>query len=163
MFLEYRLLGTRKTSARNIMLLKSESELGTQWGPEVHRQLCHSPALYPWTSHLIQSLGPPIYKVNGGFPSGLEGKEPACNAGDLGSILGSGRPPGEGKATHSSIFAWRKSMDRGAWWATVHGVAKSRAWLSNQHVHFHTLDEIISQVPPDYEFSFYEFAYHSNG
>ena len=67
-----------------------------------------------WTSHLIQSLGPPIYKVNRGFPSGSEGKEPACNAGDLGSISGWGRSPGEGKATHSSIFAWRKSMDTGA-------------------------------------------------
>ena len=34
-------------------------------------------------------------------------------------------------ATHSSILAWRIPMDRGAWWATVHGVAKSRTQLSN--------------------------------
>ena len=37
----------------------------------------------------------------------------------------------EGMATHYSIPAWRISMDRGAWWATVHGVAKSWTWLSN--------------------------------
>ena len=42
-----------------------------------------------------------------GFPCDLAGKESACNAGDLGSIPGLGRSPGEGKATHSSILAWR--------------------------------------------------------
>ena len=36
----------------------------------------------------------------------------------------------EGVATHSSILAWRIPMDRGAWWATVHGVANSRTQLS---------------------------------
>ena len=42
-----------------------------------------------------------------GLPWWLEGKESACNAGELGSIPGLGRSPGEGKATHSSILAWR--------------------------------------------------------
>ena len=41
------------------------------------------------------------------WSGGSDGKEPACNAGDLGLIPGSGRFPGEGKATHSSILAWR--------------------------------------------------------
>ena len=41
-----------------------------------------------------------------GFPSGSDGKEFACNEGDLGSIPRLGRSPGEGKATHSSILAW---------------------------------------------------------
>ena len=40
--------------------------------------------------------------------------------------LGWEDPLEEGMATHSSILAWRIPMDRGAWWATVHGVAKSR-------------------------------------
>ena len=40
-------------------------------------------------------------------------------------------PLEEGMATHSSIPAWRIPMDRGAWWATVHGVAKSRTGLSD--------------------------------
>ena len=42
-----------------------------------------------------------------GFPGGSDSKESACNAGDLGSVPGSERSPGEGKATHSSILAWR--------------------------------------------------------
>ena len=37
----------------------------------------------------------------------------------------------EGMATHSSILAWRIPVDRGAWRATVHGVAESRTWLSS--------------------------------
>ena len=57
-------------------------------------------------------------------------KNVSANGGDkidLGSIPGSGRSPlEEGMATHSSILAWRIPMDRGAWWATVHGVTKSR-------------------------------------
>ena len=42
-----------------------------------------------------------------GFPGGSDGKESACSAGDLGSITGLGRSPGEYMATHSSILAWR--------------------------------------------------------
>ena len=42
-----------------------------------------------------------------GFPGGPDGKESACSAGDLGLILGLGRTPGKGTATHSSILAWR--------------------------------------------------------
>ena len=62
-----------------------------------------------------------------GFPGGSDGKESACNAGNLGLIPGSGRFLEEGMATHSSILAWRIPMDRGAWWATVFGVAKSHS------------------------------------
>ena len=42
----------------------------------------------------------------------------------------------EGMATHTSILAWRIPMDRGAWWATVHGVSKSRTQQSDFHFHF---------------------------
>ena len=59
-----------------------------------------------------------------GFLGGLDVKESACNAGHLSLIHGLGRFPGEGQATHSSIIAWRIPVDRGAWWATVHGVAE---------------------------------------
>ena len=58
------------------------------------------------------------------FPSGSEVKASACNVGDLGSIPGSGRSPREENATHSGIVAWRNSMDRGAWQATVKMVAE---------------------------------------
>ena len=63
-----------------------------------------------------------------GFPGGSDGKETACNVGDLGSIPGSGRSPGEGMATHSSIFAWKIPWTEGP---TVHGVTKSRTQLSD--------------------------------
>ena len=66
-----------------------------------------------------------------GFPGGSDSKESTCNEGDLGSILELGDPLEEGMATHSSILAWRIPLDRGAWWATVHGVSKSQTRLSD--------------------------------
>ena len=63
----------------------------------------------------------------------VKGKESACNVRHLGSTPGLGRSPGGGHGNpwHSDILAWRIPMDRGAWWGTVHGVAKSRTRLSN--------------------------------
>ena len=61
-----------------------------------------------------------------GLPGGSDSKESACNAGDLGSVIGLGRPPGEGKGNPFQYSFLEKSMDRGAQQATVHGVAKSR-------------------------------------
>ena len=54
------------------------------------------------------------------------GKESACNAGDLVRSLGWEEPLEKGMATHSSILAWKIPMDRGAWWAIVDGVTKSQ-------------------------------------
>ena len=59
-----------------------------------------------------------------GFPGGSEVKASACNAGDLGSIPGSGRSPGEGNGNPLQYFCLENPMDRGAWWATVHGVTR---------------------------------------
>ena len=53
-----------------------------------------------------------------------------CNAGDLGSISGSGNPLEKGMATHSSILAWR-IPDRGAWRAAVHVITKSEIQRTN--------------------------------
>ena len=61
-----------------------------------------------------------------GFPGGSDSKEFACNAGDPGSFHGSGRSPGEGNGNPLQYSCLESSMDRGAWWATVHGVPKSR-------------------------------------
>ena len=66
-----------------------------------------------------------------GFPGGSEVKAPACNTGDLGSISGSGRFPGEGNGNPLQYSCLENPMDRGAWWATVHGVAKNRTQLSD--------------------------------
>ena len=61
-----------------------------------------------------------------GFPGGLDSKESAYNAGDLGLIPGWGRSPGEGNDNPLQYSFLENPMDRGAWWATVHGVAKSQ-------------------------------------
>ena len=60
-----------------------------------------------------------------------DGRAFTCNAGDLGSIPGSGRSPGEGNGSPLQYSCLENPRDRGAWWATVHGVTKSRTWLSN--------------------------------
>ena len=65
------------------------------------------------------------------FICGSPDKESASSVGDLGSILGWEDPLEEGMATHSRILAWRIPTDREAWWATVHGVAKSQTRLSD--------------------------------
>ena len=65
------------------------------------------------------------------FPGGSDSKEYACNVGDLGLILGLGRCPGEGNGNPLQYSCLEKPMDREAWWATVHRVAKSWTQLSN--------------------------------
>ena len=65
------------------------------------------------------------------FPGGSEVKASASNAGDLGSIPGSGRSPGEGNGNPLQYSCLEKPMDGEAWYATVHGVAKSRTRLSD--------------------------------
>ena len=59
-----------------------------------------------------------------GFPGGSDGKESAYSAGDLGSIPGSGRSPGEGNGNPLQYVCLENPMDREAWQATVHGVTK---------------------------------------
>ena len=66
-----------------------------------------------------------------GFPGGSEVEASACNAGDLGSIPGSGRSSGDGNGHPLQYSCLENPMDRGAWQATVHGVAKSRTRLSD--------------------------------
>ena len=66
-----------------------------------------------------------------GFPCGSAGKESTCNAGDLGSILGLGRSPGEGKGHPLQYSGLENSTD-----CIVHGVTKSWTRLSDFHFHF---------------------------
>ena len=74
-----------------------------------------------------------------GRSGGSDGEEAACNAGNLGSIPGLGRFPGGGNSNLLQYFCLGNPMDRGAWWTTVHGVAKSQTLLSNQACkHAHT-------------------------
>ena len=80
-----------------------------------------------WNLYILSLTNPP----NMGFPGGSDGKEYACSAGDLGSIPGSGRSPGEGNGNPLQYSCLENSMDRGAQQATVHGVAKSQTRLSD--------------------------------
>ena len=86
------------------------------------------------TSSARPSLTAPLYSFLSyflvlsvtGFPGGSDGKESAHNVGDLGLISGSSRSPGEGNGCPLQCSCLESPMDRGAWWAAVHGVTKSR-------------------------------------
>ena len=62
---------------------------------------------------------------NQGFPGGSDSEESSCNAGDLGLIPKLGRSSGEGNGYPLQYSSLEDSMNRGAWWAIVHEVAKS--------------------------------------
>ena len=64
-------------------------------------------------------------------PGGSDGKESACSVGDPGLIHELGRSPGEGNGNPLQYSCLENSMDRGAWWAIVHGIAKSWTRLSD--------------------------------
>ena len=81
-------------------------------------------------SHLIQWLLIPTVGQTQVLSYGSDSKESACNAGDPGLIPGSGRSPGEGNGSNSPLFFLGNIWT--AWWATVHGVTNSWAWLSSE-------------------------------
>ena len=84
----------------------------------------------------------PVFSSINQTPGGSEVKACACNAGDQGSISGSGRSPGEGNGNPLQYSCLENPMD-GTWWATVHGVTKNRTRLSN----FTSLHCIPSTLP----------------
>ena len=67
------------------------------------------------------------------FPGGTVVKNQPASAGDLGLISGLGRSPGEGNGNPLQNSCLGNSMDTGAWWAAVRGVAKSWTQLSHQY------------------------------
>ena len=87
---------------------------------------------------ISQSFGRVPIKM-GGFSGGSDGKASACNAGDPGSIPGSGRSPGEGNGNPLQYSCLEHSMDGGAWWATVHGIAESHM---TEQLHFTSIKMI---------------------
>ena len=74
-------------------------------------------------------------RLPGGFPGGSDSQESACNVGDLDSIPGLGRSPGEENSYPLQYSDLENSKDTGAWQATVHGVAKSWTWLKYGEIH----------------------------
>ena len=77
-----------------------------------------------------------------GFPGGSVVKNPPAKAGDVGSIFDLGRSPGEGNGNLLQYSCLGNPVDRGAWWATIHGVAKSQTRLSMHECK-------VPQVVPD--------------
>ena len=82
-----------------------------------------------------------------GFPGGSEVKASSCNAGELGSIPGSGRSPGEGNGNPFQYSCLENPMDGGAWWATVHGVAKS--WMRLSDLTFIGVNFLSNELMPE--------------
>ena len=83
-----------------------------------------------------------------GSPGGSDGKASACNAGDLGSIPGLGRSPGEGNGNPLRYSCLENPKDEGAWQATVYRVAKIQTQLSDftsLHLSFSAADDLSSQ------------------
>ena len=80
---------------------------------------------------LQRHISSPVNEFLPGFPGGSDGKESACNAGDLGSIPGLGRSPEGGHGNPLQYSHLENPMDRGAWQTTVHSVLKNQTRLSN--------------------------------
>ena len=84
------------------------------------------------------------------IPGSSDSKASAYNAGDPGSIPGSGRSPGEGNGNSLKYSYLGNPMDTGAWWPTVHGVAKSRTRLSDFFFSFCLMKQTLDLKQPSY-------------
>ena len=103
------------------------------WSP-VHRLYSEHELVPARSPTLILSA---FISDDGGFPGGSDGKDSACSAGDLGLIPGLGRSPGEGNGNLLQDSCLENSIDRGIWWATVHGLQRVRHnWATNTHTHY---------------------------
>ena len=99
-----------------------------------------------WKSYVCISVS-----IRMGFPSWLSGKESAYNADDVGWVPGLGRSSGEGNGNPLQYSCLGNPMDRGAWRAAVHGVTKSRTWLSNwtttkQYIRIHEIIKTFTSM-----------------
>ena len=92
------------------------------WRCSKYQELCYLNHLFYLIFKAIHKLSNITLFYRYGFPSGSDGEESACNAGNSGSIPGSGRSPGEGNPLQYSCL--ENSMDGGAWQATGHVIAQ---------------------------------------
>ena len=104
-----------------------------------------SPRILEWVAKLYLGILYHPRLVFLGFPGDSDGKESACNAEDLSLIPGSGRSPGEGNGYPVQCSFLENSMDRGAWWDTIHKVAKSQTRLKVFHFHCAPWVSLVAQ------------------
>ena len=98
------------------------------WEDPLEEDMSTHSSFLAWRILWTEDLGNYRSKNNSfGFPGDSDSKESSCSAGDSGSIPGSGRSPGEGNGNPLQYSCLENSMDRGAWQATVHGVAELEA------------------------------------
>ena len=102
-------------------------------GGTIRTSACDKRAGQELTSYRLQTQSSFNFTYRMGFTGGSAGKESACNVGDLGSISGLGRSPGEGKGYPLQYSGLENSMD-----CIVHEVAKSWTRLSDFHFHLTT-------------------------
>ena len=95
--------------------------------------------------HALEILFFSSSSLSGLFPGGSEGKASACNAGDQDSVPGLGRSPGEGNGYLLQYSGLENSMDRGAWRATLCGVAELD---TTEQLHFHFFTFPINTASP---------------
>ena len=97
-------------------------------------------ALIIWTfvSKVMSLLFNMLSRFVIGFSDGSDGKEPACNADDLGLIPGSGRSLGEGNGNPLQYSYLENPMDGEAWQSTPHGIAELNTTERDTHIHTHT-------------------------
>ena len=96
----------------------------------IHLQ-CRRPWFDSWVRKISwrrDRITTPVFLV---FPGGSDGRESVRNEGDLGLIPVLGRSPRGGHGNPLQYSCLENPMDRGAWWAIIHGVTKSQTWLSN--------------------------------
>ena len=98
--------------------------------------LCYQESLFNYFTRMVFTTS---FYLSRGFPVGSAGKESACNAGDLGSIPGLGRCPGEGNGYPFQYSGLENSVD-----CIVYGVAKSWTQLSDFHFHFFFLKKEVA-------------------
>ena len=122
------LLRTNRRTCLSLSFLSSRKDvirnsLAVQWlEPGAFTALAQLQSL---VGEVISYKLPSATHTHKKFPCSSDGKEAACSGGDLGSIPGSGRSPGEGNGNPFQYSCLENSMDRGAWQVTVYGVAQS--------------------------------------